>query len=79
MPEFHKKEEAEKLVSDVKDDDVKSDEKEPKLDETDSFLKKTPTDINITDEVPSNRDGNLMKRHRSANVSFISLHSRTSL
>ena len=51
MPEFHKKEEAEKLVSDVKDDEVKTDEKEPKLDETASFLKRTPTDINITDEV----------------------------
>ena len=51
MPEFHKKEEAEKLVSDVKDDEAKTDGKEDKLDENASFLKRTPTDINITDEV----------------------------
>ena len=50
MPEFHKKEEAEKLVSDVKEDG-KPEEKDAKSDETDSFIKNKQRDINITDEV----------------------------
>jgi len=50
MPEFHKKEEAEKLVSDVKEDG-KPEEKDAKSDETDSFIKNKQRDINITDEI----------------------------
>ena len=54
MPEFHKKEEAEKLVSDVKEDgkeDGKDEEKATEIKEADSFLKNNQRDINITDEV----------------------------
>ena len=55
MPEFHKKEEAEKLVSDVKEDGKLEEEKDAKCDETDSFIKNKQRDINITDEVSSSR------------------------
>jgi len=51
MPEFHKKEEAEKLVSDVKEDGKLEEEKDAKCDETDSFIKNKQRDINITDEI----------------------------
>jgi len=54
MPEFHKKEEAEKLVSDVKEDgkeDGKDEEKATEIKEVDSFLKNNQRDINITDEI----------------------------
>ena len=50
MPEFHKKEEAEKLVSEVKEDG-KDEEKATEIREADSFLKNSQRDINITDEV----------------------------
>lgn len=50
MPEFHKKEEAEKLVSEVKEDG-KDEEKATEIREADSFLKNSQRDINITDEI----------------------------
>jgi len=52
MPEFHKKEEAEKLVSDVKDEEGKTEEKDEKCDETDAFVGGgKQQDINITNEI----------------------------